>query len=175
MPINPGRYAPQIDGDFVIFLIGMRVNKPWKLRKWFPAFIAMPRMLRELQKNPALGLLGVRQFLGNPLAPVILQYWRSFEDLENFARAKDHTHFPAWAKFNKAVGTNGDVGIWHETYRVAAGQYEGIYNNMPPTGLGKASTLVKASGARSTALGRLGLTDGTDSPIDESGDAAPQQ
>jgi hypothetical protein len=37
-----------------------------------------------------------------------------------------------WASFNKSVGrSRGDVGIWHETYRVAAGQYEAVYSGMP--------------------------------------------
>ena len=102
----------------------------------------------------------------NPLSPMVIQYWRSFEQLEAFARGKDKTHFPAWVNFNKKVGTDGDVGIWHETYRVAAGQYEGIYNNMPPAGLGKASSLVPASGRYRSASGRLGRTDGSDSPVE---------
>ena len=29
-----GRLTGQIDGDFVVFLIGMRINKPWKPHKW---------------------------------------------------------------------------------------------------------------------------------------------
>jgi hypothetical protein len=28
--------AAQIEGDFVVFLIGMRIDKPWKLHKWLP-------------------------------------------------------------------------------------------------------------------------------------------
>ena len=27
------RATARIDGDFVVFLIGMRINKPWKLRQ----------------------------------------------------------------------------------------------------------------------------------------------
>jgi hypothetical protein len=167
--VTKARLAPEIEGDFVVFLIGMRVNRPWKVHRWLPVFLAMPRMLRELSQHPEMGLLGYRQHLANPLAPMVLQYWRSFEQLEAFSRSKDSTHFPAWVKFNRSVGSNGDVGIWHETYRVSAGQYEGIYNNMPPFGLGRASKLVPASGRRASAAGRLGQTDGTDAPIDESG------
>ena len=32
----------------------------------------------------------------------------------------------------KKVGTNGGVGVWHETYIIDKGQYENIYANMPP-------------------------------------------
>lgn len=150
------RMTANVEGDFVVFMIGMRVNKPWKLHRWLPVFMAMPRMLRELSKDPELGLMGYRQYLGNPFAPMVLQYWRSFEHLERFARAKDHTHFPAWVKFNKSVGSNGDVGIWHETFLVPAGQYESVYNNMPAFGLAKATELVPAAGRRESAAGRLG-------------------
>jgi len=123
--------------------------------------MAMPKMLKELEQHPEMGLLGYKNHLG-----VIAQYWRSFEDLEAYARSKDATHFPAWVKFNKRVGSNGDVGIWHETYRVAAGQYEAIYNNVPAMGLGKAGELVPASGRRATAPGRLGLSEGAEYPAE---------
>ena len=86
---------------------------------------------------------------------MVVQYWRSFEDLEAYARNRDASHFPNWVRFNKTIGSNGDIGIWHETYRVRAGEYEAIYNNMPAFGLGKAGRLVPAAGHRSTAAGRL--------------------
>ena len=43
------RMTADIEGDFVVFLIGMRINKPWKVHKWWPVFSAMPRMLKELE------------------------------------------------------------------------------------------------------------------------------
>jgi hypothetical protein len=99
---------------------------------------------------------------------MVVQYWRSFEQLEAFARAKDHRHFPAWTRFNRAVGSNGDVGIWHETYLVRAGQYECIYNNMPPFGLAKATAWEPASGKKVSAPARLGLED-VAPPFDDAG------
>ena len=51
------RMCAEVEGDFVVFLIGMRVNKPWKFWKWLPVATAMPRMLIELAKQPELGLL----------------------------------------------------------------------------------------------------------------------
>jgi hypothetical protein len=141
----------EIDGDFVVFLIGMRINKPWKLHKWLPVFLAMPRMLKELETKPEAGLLGYEQYLG-----VIVQYWRSFDHLERYARGKDGQHWPAWVAFNKKVGyARGDVGIWHETYKVPAGQYESVYGGMPRIGLAKAGRHVSASGARDSARGRM--------------------
>ena len=153
--INKQRLTAEIEGDFVVFMIGMRVNKPLKVHKWLPVFMAMPKMLRELSRNPGLGLLDARQHLANPFSPMVIQYWRSFEQLEAWATGRDHEHFPAWAAFNKKIASNGDVGIWHETFKVAAGQYETVYNNMPIFGLAKAGRPVPATGSRTTARGRI--------------------
>jgi hypothetical protein len=152
--IHKQRLAAEIEGDFVVFLIGARFNKPWKLLRNFWFIKSMPAMLSELEKNPEMGLLSYNQHFGLRSATVI-QYWRSWEQLEAYARSKDAIHFPNWVKFNKTIGSNGDFGIWHETYRISAGQYEAIYNNMPAYGLGKAGNLVPAAGYRNTAAGRL--------------------
>lgn len=42
------RVCAQIEGDFVVFLIGKQVKKSWKSWAWLPPFLAMPRMLRKL-------------------------------------------------------------------------------------------------------------------------------
>jgi len=59
--VRAERMAAEIEGDFVVFLIGMRINKPWKVHKWLPVFLAMPRMLKELETNPDSGLIGYSQ------------------------------------------------------------------------------------------------------------------
>ena len=152
--VIPSRMTAEIDGDFVVFLIGMRINKFWKVHKWVPVFLAMPPMLKELQAHPESGCLGSIQTLG-----VIIQYWRSFEHLERYARDRDAAHWPEWVAYNKKVGAaSGDVGIWHETYRIGAGQYEAIYGAMPAFGLGKVGRLVPAAGARESARGRMAPT-----------------
>lgn len=145
------RMTAEIDGEFVVFLIGARINRPWKIHKWLPVALAMNRMIKELQADPSSGFLHVTR-----AGSTMIQYWRSFEQLENYARGKDREHWPAWVDFNKRVRqTSGDVGIWHETYRVAPGMYEAIYASMPRVGLAKASRLVPASGRRETARGRM--------------------
>jgi hypothetical protein len=152
--VSGQRLAARIDGDFVVFLIGMRINKPWKPHKWLPAFFAMPRMLKELYGLPAdeTGFLG-HSSLG---MGTLVQYWRSFDHLEAYARSRDKAHYPAWTAFNKRMkDSRGDVGIWHETYLVKAGQYEAVYSGMPPHGLGRASELVPATGSRQDARTRL--------------------
>jgi hypothetical protein len=148
------RVCAEIDGGFVVFLIGMRVNKPWKIWKWLPVAAAMPKMLIELAKQPGLGLLHARSHFGFP-DTMVVQYWRSFEALEAYAKARDKAHLPAWQAFNKAIASNGDVGIWHETYVIEPGKYENIYNNMPPYGLGAVGRIVDAVGARQAARQRV--------------------
>jgi Domain of unknown function (DUF4188) len=148
------RVTAKVDGDFVVFLIGMRINKPWKVWKWAPVAAAMPKMLIELGQRPELGLLHARTFFGFPNL-VVTQYWRSFEHLHRYATDATRAHLPAWKSFNTAIASNGDVGIWHETYMVSAGAYESVYNNMPAFGLGLAGKIAPASGPRKSAKERL--------------------
>jgi hypothetical protein len=152
--VVPGRYTAQMEGSFVVFIIGMRINKLWAVHKWLPVFMAMNPMLQELYRNQSLGFLEASYHV-SWRGVSIIQYWKSFEHLEQYAR-KGVVHFDAWRNFNKKVGTNGDVGIYHETYLVQEGQYECLYNNMPVFGLAKAGSHVPATGNRETASKRLG-------------------
>jgi Domain of unknown function (DUF4188) len=161
--VRAERLSAELDGDFVVFLIGARINRIWKVHKWFPVFTAMPRMLAELGRAPELGLLHARIHFGFPNVMVV-QYWRSFEHLHRYATDRSLAHLPAWRAFNRAIASNGDVGIWHETFLVRAGAYESVYNNMPPFGLGLAGHLVPAQGRRMSAKGRLGLPDTGEGP-----------
>jgi len=106
--VYPGRYTTSIDGAFVVFLIGFRINRLLALRKWLPV-----------------------------------------------ARAMSPAHLPAWKAFNRSVGSEGTVGIWHETYQVAAGRSESICVNMPRSGLAVAGTHEPATGRRSDARSRM--------------------
>jgi hypothetical protein len=113
----------------------------------------MPRTLKELEAHPASGFLGQ-----NGLSRVIVQYWRSSEHLEAYARSKEMSHWPAWVDFNRKVGnSHEDVGIWHETYVIKPGHYEAICSGMPPYGLGKVGKIVPASGNRDTAKSRMNV------------------
>lgn len=157
------RIAASIEGDFVVFLIGARINKWWKPHLYIPVGLAMRRMIAELQAHQDLGLLHVESWGGRNA--IMVQYWRSFEHLHAYARSRDAEHLPAWVDFYRKIGTSGDVGIWHETYLVRAGEYEAIYANMPEFGLARAAGWVEAEGRRATAAGRLGRSDGRDDPL----------
>ncbi len=147
-----GRYTAKPEGEFVLFLIGMRFNKWWRIDKWFSVFLVMPRMLRELYKQPELGLLHHEMWFSRTI--ILVQYWKSADQLIAYANAKDAEHLPAWKAFNRSV-KDDSVGIWHETYVIKPGQYETIYANMPRFGLGAATALQEANGALARASTRM--------------------
>ena len=148
-----GRMTADAPPGTVAFLIGMRINRPWKVRQWLPVATAMPRMLRELTADPELGLLAHRTYVSGRTV-LTVQYWRSAEDLDRYARARDHAHLPAWREFNRRVRDNGDVGVFHETYVVD--RHETVYVGMPADfGLGGATRLVPLSERGQRAAHRL--------------------
>lgn len=146
-----GRFTDGYDGPLVVFLIGMRVNKPLRVRSWWPVFTTMPKLLAELHREKALadagkgpdnGFLGHRLLLGAG-GPSLVQYWRSVDDVYGYASSTDHGHRPAWTAFNAAARRSGGaVGIWHETFAVPDGGHETIYVDMPAYGLAAATSMV---------------------------------
>ncbi|MFZ3452835.1 DUF4188 domain-containing protein [Arthrobacter sp. 7Tela_A1] len=131
------RSTHQHTGPLVVFLIGMRINRPWRPDLWVPAFAAMPRMLKELSSDPGSGLLGYRITVGSG-GPLVVQYWKSTEELYAYASQTNAEHRPAWAAFNRrARKAPGAVGIWHETFPVE--RAESMYVGMPVSGLAQAT------------------------------------
>ena len=123
--IRTERVTANLEGDFVVFLIGLRINRPLRVDQWMPVAAAMPRMLKELARQPELGFLHAEMWFSRTI--FMLQYWRSMDQLIAYAKNKEAEHLPAWQAFNKNVGTSGTVGIWHETYAASPGSYENIY------------------------------------------------
>jgi hypothetical protein len=122
----------------------MRVNCLVAVRKWLPTAQAMTTMLRTLHTYPDKGFLGGQTILywrGIGL----LQYWRSFEDVERFARSPAEPHLAAWRRFTKTIGADGTVGFWHETYLSEPGKHEAVYGNMPLFGLAAVARHVPAA------------------------------
>jgi hypothetical protein len=154
--INKKRMFAQMDSGFVIFMIGMRINSFWRIWKWFPITLQMPRMLKELYKNPEMGFLGQQSWFGR--TTIMVQYWKSLEHLELYAKNKNANHFPAWKNFNLKVRQSGHVGIWHETYIIHPGEYENVYVNMPKFGLGNAGKLLSVTEKYDAAHARMKST-----------------
>ena len=154
MEINKGRWTAQIDGDFVVFLIGAEIRDPEQSAPAIELLLAMIDMLAELEQDGTKGLLGYQRF--GEIGGVIVQYWRSFEALEAYAKNPDAKHAPVWKAWNRlGEDDTAGSGIWHETYQVSAGGYEAIYQNMPATGLQRAGTAVPVTSNSASARQRI--------------------
>jgi hypothetical protein len=125
--LNTEQVTAELEGDFVVFRIGMRINTLWKVHKWLPIFRAMPKMLEELEENPDSGLLAYDTKLGIRNHEVV-QYWQSFEKLRTYALDSDTRHGPAMQWTYQQMQESDAVGIWHETYLIEDGETGVIYD-----------------------------------------------
>jgi hypothetical protein len=137
-PLRPGRTRHEHDGPIAVFLIGMRVNRWHRPDAWLPPLLAMGPMLAELYRDRGSGFLGHRTAV-TARGPMLVQYWRTGDDVHRYARATDRRHRPAWAAFNaRARRAAGAVGIWHELYDVSPDAHRSTYVDMPLVGLARA-------------------------------------
>ena len=137
-----GRFTAQIstklDEPFIVLILGIRINDFRLFWKWMPTvFFSLP-MLYTLVSHRAAGFLGGQATYFWPGVGLI-QYWRTFDDLERFARSKEHPHFGAWRWYNKEIGAKGSVGLWHEVFLIKPRCHEVVYENMPLFGLAAAT------------------------------------
>lgn len=147
------RMTHRHEGELVVFHIGMQINRWWRPDLWLPAFMAMPRMLRELSVDKESGLLGFELLFGNG-GPYVVQYWSSIDKLYAYASTPSQEHRPAWTAFNKAARkAPGAVGIWHETFLVD--RAESIFASTKPMGLAKATELVPVGKRQDRAQARF--------------------
>ena len=132
-----GAYTADLDGDFVVFLIGMRVNKPWAVRRWWPTFAAMRPMIQELEARPELGLLhassagsAARSSSSTGAPSSSSTPSRATRTASTCRRGRSTTG---------AARASSAVGIWHETYRCA------------PASTRRSTATCRAAGSRSRA------------------------
>ncbi|WP_299441573.1 monooxygenase family protein [uncultured Phycicoccus sp.] len=163
------RVTHAYDGPLAVFLIGLRVHKPWKRRIVQQAGAAMPRMIAELEANKAaaergeaesLGYLGSRSTV-HLMATTMIQWWRSVDDIYAYANAAGHEHRPAWLEFYQLAKADPTaVTIWHETYAVQPHGAESIYSGPRPLGLADVAGTVpvgrRGESARERIRSRLG-------------------
>ncbi|KAJ5675510.1 hypothetical protein N7462_008407 [Penicillium macrosclerotiorum] len=129
------------DKQIVVFLLGARSNHPLGSLAPGMKFLSdsVIAMMRELQADPeSAGLLGTTRWL-NQEAPagnetMTVMYWRDHESLQRFAHGSLHTSVMRdWVAVEKK---NPHLAIFHETYVVPRGNWESIYVNSKPVGLG---------------------------------------
>ncbi|WP_181783017.1 DUF4188 domain-containing protein [Pseudonocardia pini] len=148
-----GRTTHRHEGELVVFLIGMTINRWWRIDQWLPTFLAMPRMLRELATDKESGMLGFRLTL-EAGGPTVIQYWDSVDKLYAYASDRAAQHRPAWTAFNqRARQAPGVVGVWHETYLVD--RAESVYVGTPELGLAKATERVPVTTRSNAARQRM--------------------
>lgn len=108
----------------------------------------MGQILRELQSLPKeTGCLGIKLtseffilpfFLFNSegsevyygadgIGSLIVQYWRSLDHLNAYARSQSNKHYGPWKELYAIGKKSTNLGFWHEAFEVKAGKYECVY------------------------------------------------
>lgn len=95
--------------DLTLAIFGMQVHSPESYALYQEAGI--PAQMEESLKT-AEGLLCVRDFEEGS-GGLQLQYWRSHDDLERFARQMPHTQWWKWLTENRGKGFT----FYHEVYQ----------------------------------------------------------
>lgn len=148
-----GQFVGRPAGDeVVVFVVGMRINRLRRIWSWGPSFVAMPRMLKELEADPGTGFLGARTYWSGRVFMTV-QYWDSVASLGAYAKDGGREHAPMWKRFNGRAAGTGDVGVFHETYVVPRDRIESLYGNMPVFGLAAAGEHVPRSQRRRSQAG----------------------
>ena len=129
-------------------MLGAKTNHPMNV--FAPGFSKMKdfvdRMAKDLDsKAPDNGFLGQTAWFNRDKNGCVqfnlISYWRTIEDIHGFAH--DALHFEAWQWWEQMFkeGNSGHLGINHEIYAATKGQWESIYANFQPTGLGATTYL----------------------------------
>lgn len=157
MDVMAGRYTANYPDEFVVLLIGLRINQLWRVNEWAPVMRAAFAMTDEALKLPDTPLLNSNTVwsVSDRRVFFFVQHWRSFDELMAWANNKDLKHKPAQRAFFKRTAYNGHVGVWHEAYKVGKGQFEAIYANMPEISLAAAGEY-RPLRATSTGNDRMG-------------------
>ncbi|CAL9412557.1 hypothetical protein SUDANB70_01699 [Streptomyces sp. enrichment culture] len=90
-----GRTTAAAEGEVVVLLIGMRINRFRAVHHWLPVLLAMPCMLREPGRQPERGLLGHVLLTASPRTYYVVQYRESREKLYAYAHAPGTAHHTA--------------------------------------------------------------------------------
>jgi heme-degrading monooxygenase HmoA len=158
--VLPGRVTaivPAEDGEIksqretvTILLLGAKSNHPFGV--FAPKFLELGGWLDKMtdqfdSAEPPKGFLGQTQYENKDERGAreftSISYWRSIEDLHEFAHSP--LHRDAWMWWEKNLKELNAVGINHEIFQSRAGDWENVYVNFQPTGLG-ATTMLKKDG-----------------------------
>jgi hypothetical protein len=99
------------------------------------------------------GLLASERFAIDSGHFGVLQYWRSYAELEAWSHRAPHSDW--WRQAAERMRTKGDFGIYHETFLVPRDRIESIYLGCVPTGLATFGIPGSPDGPMTTSRGRL--------------------
>ncbi|KIX95309.1 uncharacterized protein Z520_08826 [Fonsecaea multimorphosa CBS 102226] len=149
------RGNPSENGPRAVMILGARSNSPMGMfadgyKEVGARFRDMLVQLEDTREES--GFLGMSTWLsagerstGNEAATI--SYWRSVEDIHNFALSPIHRD--AWNWWNDTVSKHKDIGIMHEIFALPEHHgWEGIYVNYHPTGLGMTTRSVGSGGKK---------------------------
>jgi hypothetical protein len=164
VPLNKGRMTVKCEGDFVLFLIGIRFNKLTSKAADMGKY--MDQIEKELSEHPELGCLGSESYVGSNTeasTTLLVQYWKSTDHLEKYAQSSTNSHYHPWRVLMSIGKESTEFGFWHETYQVKAGEYECIHVNCPAFHFANAlgARVEAAEYASRTMRGRLGKGEGS--------------
>ena len=97
-------------------------------------------MFDALEQARAVGLLLNRPLM-SPEGPLLMQYWRTYDDLDRWARRQPHSRWWRWLMEHTGQG----VGFYHEIYQAKTA--EAVYEEgTRPVGPAVFSTLERIKG-----------------------------
>ncbi|KAL0259824.1 hypothetical protein SLS55_005564 [Diplodia seriata] len=142
-PDAEGKYGGKpANKDLVVFHIGARNNHP--LGMFAPGGKELGDFFDGLVKDcekraEEYGILGVTSYMtagetATNSETMTVMFFENVEGLHKFAH--DPLHREAWNWWNKNLDKLKHISIWHEVFRCPAGNWEGIYVNSHPRGLG---------------------------------------
>ncbi|KAL2838980.1 hypothetical protein BJY01DRAFT_219557 [Aspergillus pseudoustus] len=163
---------PQPDGSFtatpaaesiVVFHLGARINHP--LGPLAPGAKGLDDRVKKMidamtADAEKYGVLGVSHWIKQEAAAgnevMYIFYLRDYDALHRFAHDEIHMDGVVW--WTRIVKNHPHIAIFHETYVVQKGQWENIYINSKPTGMGDTYFPIKGKGelARSPVDARSG-------------------
>jgi hypothetical protein len=139
---------------FVVFLFGMRWNRLSGLPRYVWGLRVVRRVLADLKARREPGFLAGHVYLAGRTL-IAAQYWESFDQLDAYARDHALPHRRAWQRYLREALEDPAMGLWHETYVVEPGGWEGVYVNMPAWGLGAGAALHEMRATKGSARDRL--------------------
>ena len=98
-------------------MFGVQFLTPEGQRRYDASGIS-EEMFPALGAAQASGLLLLSRLLTSEEGPILLQYWRSYDDLDRWARQLPHMHWLRWLMENAGP----DLSSFHEIYQAKAAE-----------------------------------------------------